>query len=74
MTGPTWCLAAALAAAGAALTGWAIGRRRARERAHRLFAARVRVAILQAEGRRAINPEWRGFLAGHPELRDRREA
>jgi hypothetical protein len=70
MTGPAWCLAAALAAAGAALTGRAIGRRRARERAHRLLEAQAYTAWLRAQGHRAIDPEWRRLVADHPDLRN----
>lgn len=71
MTGPTWCLAAALAAAGAAITGHAIGRRRAQRRARELLAAQAHAAYLRAQGHRAIDPEFRRLLADHPELRDR---
>lgn len=75
MTGPAWCLAAALAAAGAAITGHAIGRRRARERARRLLAAQARTAYLRAQGHRAIDPEFRKLVAEHPDLRNwQREA
>jgi hypothetical protein len=68
MTGLAWCLAAALAAAGAAITGHAIGRRRARERAHQLLEAQAYTAWLRAQGHRAIDPEFRQLLADHPEL------
>ena len=70
MTGPAWCLAAALAAAGAAITGHAIGRRRAQRRARELLAAQAHTAYLRAQGHRAIDPEFRKLVAEHPDLRN----